>query len=127
MHGNEQDSYARNKAANQAREERTRRIAQLNDQCRTGTGEHLLTITPGIRGLGSFAVVAIIAAVRGFTDFQDSNDPYGERDFGAFEYGADTVFWKIDCYDKALEYGSPDPADPAITQRVITVMLASEY
>lgn len=84
-------------------------------------------ITPGVRELGPFAVVAIIAAMRSFRKFDDANDPHGERDFGAFEYGADTIFWKIDYFDKALEYGSPDPADPAVTQRVITVMLASEY
>jgi hypothetical protein len=127
MRGNEQDSYAQKRPANQAREERIKRIAELNDQCRAGTGEHLLTITPGIRALGSFAVVAILGAMRSFDQFTDDNDPHGERDFGAFEYCADTVFWKFDYYDKALEYGSPDPADPAVTQRVLTVMLASEY
>ncbi|MFL0670464.1 MAG: DUF3768 domain-containing protein [Erythrobacter sp.] len=26
-----------------------------------------------------------------------------------------TVFWKIDAYDRALQFGSEDPADPAVT------------
>jgi hypothetical protein len=37
------------------------------------------------------------------------------------------IFFKIDYYDRTLTAHSPDPADPAVTRRVITVMLASEY
>jgi hypothetical protein len=37
------------------------------------------------------------------------------------------IFFKIDYYDTALACHSPDPADPAVTQRVITIMLAEEY
>ena len=37
------------------------------------------------------------------------------------------IFFKIDYYDRALSGHSPDPADPAVTQRVITIMLATEY
>jgi hypothetical protein len=34
---------------------------------------------------------------------------------------------KIDYFDRNLKYHSPDPSDPAITVRVITIMLADEY
>ncbi len=37
------------------------------------------------------------------------------------------IFFKIDYFDKALAYHSPDPADPSVTERVITIMLAEEY
>ncbi len=30
-------------------------------------------------------------------------------------------------YDKALTSHSPDPADPSVTERVITIRLAQEY
>jgi hypothetical protein len=35
--------------------------------------------------------------------------------------------FKIDYYDKALSFHSPDPADPTVTERVITLMLDEEY
>lgn len=35
--------------------------------------------------------------------------------------------FKIDYYDKELQFGSPDPADPTVTERIITTMLAAEY
>lgn len=46
-----------------------------------------------------------------------------DDDFGAFEYEGVPVYFKIDYFDK----DSPDPADPAVTERVITLMLATEY
>ncbi|NKC16498.1 MAG: DUF3768 domain-containing protein [Gammaproteobacteria bacterium] len=68
------------------------------------------------------------ARVRDYEDFTPDNDPYGEHDFGAFEAGdLGKLFWKIDCYDTELSYGSEDPADPEKTTRVLTLTLAHEY
>jgi len=70
---------------------------------------------------------AIREKVETFDAFTPDNDPYGERDFGAFEHNGEKIFWKIDYYDATLTYGSEDPSDPQQTVRVLTIMLASEY
>ena len=62
-----------------------------------------------------------------FDAFTPDNDPYQERDFGAFEYGDTRIFWKIDHYDRTCSAGSEDPSDPTQPIRVLTIMLASEY
>jgi hypothetical protein len=37
------------------------------------------------------------------------------------------LFFKIDYYDRNLTSASPDPLDPAVTVRVLTVLLPEEY
>ncbi|MEP4125327.1 MAG: DUF3768 domain-containing protein, partial [Lentilitoribacter sp.] len=62
-----------------------------------------------------------------FNVFTDDNDPYGEHDFGSFEFGGKKCFWKIDYYDLNYQGGSDDPSDLSKTNRVLTIMLADEY
>lgn len=38
----------------------------------------------------------------------------------------ETVFWRIDAYDRNLRFYSEDPADPTVTRRVLTIMLTSD-
>jgi hypothetical protein len=106
----------------------TQRIAELNDLARTAMGlaSHLVQ-TAGICALPAQDQSAIRERVEKFNDFEPGNDPYGERDFGAFDYNGDKIFWKIDYYNKTLDGGSEDPADPSQTTRVLTIMLAEEY
>ncbi len=72
-------------------------------------------------------MAAAVAAVRSFDQFTKDNDPYGEHDCALFTLNGTRVMWKIDYYDSTLAYGSEDPADPEVTHRVLTVLLASEY
>lgn len=121
--------------------ERAERIARLNDLARQAMGIACRAVaTSGFRTLPQRDQSRVRELIETFDAFGEGNDPHGERDFGAV-YQADggswttarpervreTVFWKIDAYDRALEYGSPDPADPSVTRRVLTIMLASEY
>lgn len=108
-------------------EQKTAHIRALNDLLRTkGLGGQIFA-TRGVAALGPDRVARILAAVREFSTFESGNDPYGEHDFGSVEVDGDKFLWKIDYYDLRLEFGSSDSSDADETQRVLTVMLASEY
>ena len=101
-------------------------IARLNDSFRRRPGADWL-ITCGVRDQGPLFTLCATNAVAKFEAFTADNDPYGEHDFGSFELTGQRLFWKIDYYDQDLQFGSPDPSDPTVTRRVLTIMLASEY
>ena len=106
---------------------RTLRIRDLNDTFRSTLEGGKTYITPGVSALGPECSVLAVAAVRSFANFSSDNDPYGEHDFGAFTLAGEKLCWKIDYYDPTMEFGSNDPADPAQTTRVLTILLAEEY
>ena len=108
--------------------ETTQKIRELNDAFRRslgGTGKRLMTA--GVAALPFADQALIIAQVMSFDAFTEDNDPHGEHDFGAFDFSGERIFWKIDYYDAACKHGSENPADPAQTTRVLTIMLAEEY
>jgi hypothetical protein len=102
-------------------------IRSLNDQLRRDFTSGMAFMTPGVAALGAEAAERIFRTISVYDDFCHANDPWSEHDFGAFEAEGETIFFKIAYYDKTLTTGSPNPADPAVTTRVITIMLASEY
>ena len=108
--------------------ERTARIRDLNDALRRGDCKNgRVVITSGVHERGDAFLAEVTASVTAFDAFTPDNDPHGEHDFGAFEVDGETLFFKIDYYDKDLQWHSPDAADPDVTVRVLTIMLASEY
>ena len=103
-------------------------VRLLNDEFRCfGIGRGSVMLTAGIHETGPKFVQEVVAAVQAFDDFTRDNDPYDEHDFGSFYIGDERLFFKIDYYDLGLQGHSPDAADPAVTHRVLTIMLASEY
>jgi hypothetical protein len=108
-------------------DQRTARIRELNDLVRrTGRGGMVL-LTNGIGALGLPAVNRIFAAVASFSDFSSDNDPWSEHDSAVMKVEGVEIIWKIDYLDRIRQFHSPDPADPKVTVRVLTVMLAAEY
>ena len=105
----------------------TNEIALQNDNFRKHLSQGTLVLTQGIRSNTKEDLKEIITRVRTFDTFDENNDPYGERDFGAFDYKGKKVFWKIDNYDKSFLYLSPDVCNPKLTNKVLTIMYAEEY
>lgn len=106
----------------------SQKVRELNDRFRTtAQGNGSVMITSGLQEKGGAFVVAAVNAVQTFDDFSKDNDPWEEHDFGAVEIEGEKIFWKIDCYDPTLTRGSDNPANEALTHRVLTIMLASEY
>jgi hypothetical protein len=103
------------------------RIRALNDDLR----RHLLgggaVMTPGVAALGRDFVERAVKTLAVFDDFHHDNDPHQEHDAGVFELDGFVLMFKIDYYDKTLSFHSPNPADPTVTERIITLMLIEEY
>lgn len=77
---------------------------------------NLLVITHGIACFTSDEVAEILQKVKDFDEFTSDNDPWGEHDFGLFDYKGNKIYWKIDDY---AGYNNMN--------LVLTVLLAEEY
>jgi len=103
------------------------RIRHLNDAFRRTFVGGAVVVTAVVEALPTAKRKAILAKVRAFDAFTEDNDPHGEHDFGVIEDGDVRCFWKIDYYDREMELMSPNPSDPEVTTRVLTIMLTDEY
>lgn len=100
--------------------------AQTNDQLRHRLPflpmPDLFVRTRGIATKEADDQIVIIEKVKNFNEFSKGNDPYGEHDFGAFDYKGEKIFWKIDDYSR----GSKDD-NPEGYRLILTILLAEEY
>lgn len=105
----------------------TARIRALNDQFRTTLTGGKVYMTASVNALPPLVAARALEMTRTFDAFTADNDPYGQHDFGSFTLARQKFFWKIDYYNVAMDGGSENPADPAQSNRVLTLMLAEDY
>jgi hypothetical protein len=102
-------------------------IRALNDKLRHGEIAGTIVFAGSIAQAEYEEHIAAAGAVEAYEAFDSENDPHCEHDFGSFTIGEKSYFWKIDYYDLAMENLSPDPADPKVTNRVLTIFYAEDY
>lgn len=105
----------------------TARIRALNDDLRAHGRGGLTLVTRGVFDHGLPFAARVRAAIARDALFTLDTDSYEEHDFGSVEIEGSRIFWKIDYYDLTRTAGSPNPADPSVTSRVMTIMMADEY
>ena len=96
----------------------TNKIAELNDKLRKNLftpGKNQVFISAGVSSLPYLEQARLLDKVQKFNDFNEDNNPYGERDFSRIEH------------NETMDAGSDNPADENITIRVLTIMRADEY
>lgn len=121
------DEYSEESQDREHLNEKDLMIRALNDKLRkTGIGGKIM-MTPGINGLEAQTRSRVFMAIRRFDDFNEDNAPFGTHEFGGIETDGVKAWFKVDCYDKDMQYGSEDPSDPDVTTRVMTVLLPEEY
>ena len=106
------------------------KIAELNDNLRKNLftpGKNQVLISAGVSSLPYLEQARLLDKVQKFNDFNEGNNPYGERDFSRIEHNGTNYFWKIDYYNETMDACSDDASNPDITIRVLTIMRADEY
>ena len=105
----------------------TETIRQLNDEHRK-EGKFFLTgsLAPVVKADDTL-IAEIAVPIIEYDNFTPGNDPHEEHDMGVFELRGEKVCWKIDDYDLDLRMHSPDPSDPTVTRRVLTVFYLNDY
>jgi hypothetical protein len=102
------------------------RIRELNGAFRRSFVGRAVMITAGVETMPLDQRRSLLQKIRSFDAFSDDNDPHHEHDLGSIDEAG------VRCLEDRLlrpqtEFGSPDPAEPAVTTCVMTIMLADEY
>jgi hypothetical protein len=103
------------------------RIRRLNDDLRQAFTGGRVVMTDGVAAIPEGDLAKLLEGLRRFDEFAKDNDPHGEHDFGTIDLAGQTYFFKVDYYAPDMDGGSEDPADPAKTTRLLTIMRDDEY
>lgn len=122
-----QPTTVKEQTTNNVTSERLSRLRSLNDRLRVSGRGGIVQMTRGVACLPPSEVFAIFEGIAAFEDFTKDNDPWGEHDCAVQTIGGHRVIWKIDYFDRSRTFHSPDPSNPKVTVRILTVMLAEEY
>lgn len=100
------------------------RIRELNDAFRRTFRGGKVMMTSGVYELPDCVKAEALLQVASFSEFTADNDPHDEHDFGSFDLVGRKLFWRIDLYEEPdVKDANGDP----VVNRVLTIMLASEY
>jgi hypothetical protein len=102
-------------------------IRDLNDRARTTFTGCVVMMTATLAHSCEEVRSEVLRRVREFRHFNEDNDPWSEHDFGSFKIAGQSFNFRIDCYDREMEHGSPNAANPDITTRVITIGPAADF
>jgi len=108
---------------------KTASIRALNDLLRTqGIGGQVIVVG-GLAQMedDGFRQKVVTAVRKQKIVTGDKDDPYSEHDFGQIVVDGQKFLWKIDYYDLDYKYASEAPENAKITQRVLSIMFASDY
>ena len=116
------------------------RIADQNDIFRRSYGfaaqwngqplEGRVVTTPGFLALSDYLQAMLLLEVGRFNDFNADNDMWEDHSFGIVTVDSVSIYWKIDLFDTAYNFGAATPedaTDPEKTRRVLTLYLPSEH
>lgn len=118
-------------------------IARLNDEARAAIATTArISMSAGFDALDARDKAAAIAAVQSYDQWALASSVDAERDFGIIyklangawtqatpdsEAIVQIAVWSIDCLDRTHKGPCSRPWDPGAGERVITLMLATEY
>ena len=99
----------------------------MNDEFRTTFRGGQILLTYGVASLPTEIVASALLQVAAYKDFNEENDPHKEHDYLSFDLCNREFVFLISYYDLKMEGASLDPANPAITKRIGTLMLTHEW
>ena len=94
--------------------DRIGRIRELNDAFRRTFSGGRVMMTSGVSELPDMVKAKALQLVASFDDFTEDNDPWGEHDCAALTVDGQRIIFKIDYFDRDLQWHSPDAADRVI-------------